>query len=89
MVYVTHYGYVADGLHYEGMVSSTRKLALVAARTMATEGLYDDEQEIVVVEHDECVVATGLDCDDEEVEVRVMITELSVDGKSFYGSIDD
>ena len=87
-MFVVHYGYVADGMHYTGQLSSTCELALVAARVMATEELYDDEQEIVVVEHAECVVATGLNHEGEEIEVRVQITELAVDGKCFNGEIN-
>lgn len=87
-MFVVHMGYVNDGFHYAGQLSSTKELALVAARVMATEDLYDEDQEIVVVEHDEIVVATGMNHEGEEVEVRVHMIELSVDGMSFYGSID-
>ena len=88
-MFVVHYGYVNDGLHYTGQLSSTKELALATAHTMATEELDANEQEIIVDEHDDCVVATGLDYEGEESTVRVNITELAVDdGDSFSGEID-
>lgn len=86
-MFVVHCGYVADGLHYAGAIRSTKELALDTARIMATEEL-DDSEEITVEEFDEVVVANGYTHDGEEIEYRVQITELAVDGKEFHGSID-
>jgi len=87
-MFVVHYGYIDDGLHYTGELWSTRELAFAAAKKMASEEFNSVEQEVVFDEDKDGITASGINYEDDEAVVTVPVTELEVDsGRIFYGEI--
>lgn len=86
-MFVVHYGFVADGCGYAGELCSTRELALSAANTMIADNLDSEAQEIVLVNHETGITASGINYEDDEAEVFVAIDEIEVDKGCFVGEI--